>query len=168
MNKLALALLLLFVSAVADDTITDSGNAFSASVVVDAWTGANAFAYLYNPSNSGKTVYVDKIVTTHNASVQGGSGCDIRSHNSHRGTFRTFGKNKFIGLADSSAKLMYGNVMPHEIFGSIVYECWQPARLHDGHYEFKEAFRLPPGYGIAVWSAHQGTYLIATFEFREY
>jgi len=130
-----------------------------------------SFLQLYNPSNSG--VFVS--ISAANLSWDGGasapvrSGFDIRTTDIERGTFQKNCHNKTLGQLASKAQIRFGICdaiyLPADT--GIIYEPWVGIPLDDHSYEFAPEIILPPGFGIAVCSAHDNTACIASFQFSE-
>jgi hypothetical protein len=149
----------------ANDHIVESETAFIGIVVVSPWAGARSVAQLWNPPESGKSLYVDRIEWAH--SLSGPGGCDIRAYSQVYGTLRENPFNKKLGGPASVAEARWGNTPGGQLIGDILYECWRPKGFDDTGYTFDPAIIVPPGKGVVVAAANDGAHLIVSFQFRE-
>lgn len=138
---------------------------FMCATVADGVSGQRAFAQLWNPADSGRNLSVTQMIIAH--SYNGASGFDLRQHTAAMGTKKVNPPNKTLGGAASAAELRSGNVAPASIPGSIIQEEWIGQQFNDHTYRFDPPVIIPPGRGIHVTAAHDGAYVVASFEFSE-
>lgn len=138
---------------------------FMCATVADGIAGQRALVQLWNPVDSGLDLEVTQMILAH--SYNGASGFDLRQHDCALGSKQVNPPNKLIGGEPSSAELRYGHVAPSEIPGEIIQEEWIGRQFDDRIYRFDPPLVVPPGWGVHATAAHDGTYLVASFEFSE-
>lgn len=138
---------------------------FMCATVAEGVSGQRAFVQLWNPADSGQNLEVTQMILAH--SYNGASGFDLRQHAAALGSKKVNPPNKAIGGTPSIAELRSGNVAPASIPGAIIQEEWIGRQFDDHTYRFDPPIVIHPGLGIHATAAHDGTYLVASFEFSE-
>lgn len=138
---------------------------FMCATVSDGVSGQRAFAQLWNPANSGVNLHVTQTILAH--SYNGPSGFDMRQHVAAFGVAQAAPANKILGGVASRAELRSGSVAPSSIPGTILQEQWVGFKFEDHTYRFDPPIIIPPGRGVHVTTAHDGAYLVSSFEFSE-
>lgn len=147
-----------------NDDITNSGRAFVGSAVSEL--GQRAFVQLWNPADSGRDLWVDKIVVV-NSQSSIPSAADLRPSTSPLGTVHLHGFNRLLGDAQSKAEIRAGNIPALPLVTGRMHEMWLSGPYTERVYAFDPAIKVRPGHGLLVaqWVPDEKT--IASWHWRE-
>ena len=158
----------VFAASIDDnDIITNNGNAYIVSTVVNAGVGFRSIAQLWNPIESGKSIYLDKITATHGY-CSALSGMDMRANNVPLGTAYRNGTNKNLSISSQSiAQLRVAHVVEpvpdFPIYEFFPGNCWTTNTI-----ELIPPVLIPQGRGAYMANGNNNANMPITFEYREY
>lgn len=146
-----------------NDSIAEAGEAFMGQGISDGSGIGNVL--LWNPSGSGKLLYIDQIIVSGDNNV----GADIRfCRNTLGSIFPDHIKNKKIDGQNSVAKIYVASATPPNDYpyNRPIQEVWLGGTNNDRTYKFDPAIIVPQGRGVIVSMAGQSK-AFCSFQWRE-
>ena len=150
-----------------NDIITDNGNAYIASNITEGGSGFRSVVQLWNPAESTKVIYVDKITLAHGYCA-GLSGMDLRVNTTPLGGTVFYATNKNLSISTKSTAQVRLAHMVEPVTDYPIFEFF-PGSCHKTEViELIPPVKITPGHGLYAANGNNNASAIATFEFREY
>ena len=141
---------------------------YTGCTVADGVPGTRAGIQFWNPTESTKTYKITAIsIASSYSATPAIAGGDIRDTYSALGTLQNHGFDNIVGEPVSQAEIRACNIAPLLLPSAPRIEYWLKEGWRTLNYPLQKPLIVQPGKGILIADAHDGQYLIATFEFSE-